>query len=472
MLAQVLNRAFVLDQLTTLRAELERGEVLESGDAYGAGSLEPAPPDETLNELRAAEEREAAQSSGQPAFVPTSAERRRKPIAPIDDFSFISRDPLVSLVQSALEEYIAQREPGLVETEGPSDDRRRAAGEEIAVTDQAISGVDLASAPPAGRRLFGRFEAVDARWANCLIAMAIRRRKGTRPFNKRPATPLKIAEQARLVLVGDWATGLPRARKVANRIREVLEEGRRDRREQHIIHLGDAYYSGWEREYEERFLPYWPVHSGEHETYGSWSLNGNHDMYSGGHGYFDYLLAEERFSRQEQSSFFTLSNRHWLVLGLDTAYDDHDLRDPQAAWVADSIAAAPGKQTILLSHHQLFSAYERGGNKLADKLSGPLANGSIRAWFWGHEHRCMVYAPHGGVPFARCIGHGGVPVYMTHDEDDPYPPPALYEYRKVLRQRLEPWAAFGFAVLEFEGPTLRVRYVDENGSEHHTEVIT
>ena len=30
----------------------------------------------------------------------------------------------------------------------------------------------------------------------------------------------------------------------------------------------------------------------------SWALNGNHDMYSGGWGYFDHLLADERFSRQ------------------------------------------------------------------------------------------------------------------------------------------------------------------------------
>jgi hypothetical protein len=471
MLAQVLNRAFVLDQLAILRAELEGGSALEEGDAYGAGVLEPAPPEETLHELRAVEAREAAGSSGQPAFALTSSKRRGAPVAPIDDFSFISRDPLVGLVQSAIEEYIVQREPELVDVAGPADDRRRRPEDDIAVTDRVLSEVDLDRAAGRGRRLFGRFEPADVRWASCLVAMAVRRRKGLRPFNERPAAPAEIADQARLVLVGDWGTGVPRARKVADRIRRVLEDGRKQRREQHVVHLGDAYYSGWEREYEQRFLAHWPVHPGEGQTFGSWSLNGNHDMYSGGHGYFDYLLADQRFRRQEQSSFFTLDNAHWLVLALDTAYEEHDLRDPQARWVAKSIAAAPGKKTILLSHHQLFSAYEHGGPKLAKKLSGPLRDGSIDAWFWGHEHRCAVYAPHEGVSFARCVGHGGVPVYMTHREKDPYPQPAVYEFRKVLRDRLEPWAAFGFVVLDFDGPRLHVRYLDEDGAEHHTEEI-
>ena len=46
-------------------------------------------------------------------------------------------------------------------------------------------------------------------------------------------------------------------------------------------------------------LDLWPVtadQAGAGVT--SWSLNGNHDMYSGGFGYFQTLLADPRFAAQ------------------------------------------------------------------------------------------------------------------------------------------------------------------------------
>jgi hypothetical protein len=66
--------------------------------------------------------------------------------------------------------------------------------------------------------------------------------------------------------------------------------------------------------------------------------------------------------------------------------------------------------------------------------------------------------------YARLIGGGGVPTYMTHAESDPLPALATYEYRKFMRKGLESWALFGFAVvLDFDGARIRIRYVDENG---------
>ena len=52
------------------------------------------------------------------------------------------------------------------------------------------------------------------------------------------------------------------------------------------MHLGDVYYSGTEKEVEERFLKVWPTEAATINR----ALNGNHEMYSGGFGYFKLIL--------------------------------------------------------------------------------------------------------------------------------------------------------------------------------------
>jgi hypothetical protein len=191
-------------------------------------------------------------------------------------------------------------------------------------------------------------------------------------------------------------------------------------------------------------------------------------MYSGGYGYYGTLLADPRFGRHARSSFFRLYNKHWQILGLDTAYDENGLRDPQAKWVLETLAANSQK-TMLLTHHQFFSAYENSDNVgavLRQKLKQPLSAGRIDAAIWGHEHRCVTYAEHGGIRYPRLVGHGGVPVYMTHAEGEAYPAPATFEDRRFIRYESalpERWALMGFVVIDLAGPDITTRYVDENG---------
>jgi len=157
------------------------------------------------------------------------------------------------------------------------------------------------------------YEAGAGRRASSETASAARRSVPAR------LAPLRIGDRARLVVVGDWGSGIPRARKVADQMRRVIDQGIETGREQHVVHLGDVYYSGWEYEYRDRFLKYWPVRNGEEDRILSWNLNGNHDMYAGGHAFFGHALADPRFKRQEKSSWFSLRNDHCTILGLDTA---------------------------------------------------------------------------------------------------------------------------------------------------------
>ncbi|HEY0781093.1 MAG TPA: metallophosphoesterase, partial [Thermoanaerobaculia bacterium] len=469
MIAQVLNRQFVLDQLEEVRSFLE-SEVKDGR----RGPADPELPElETedlqaaLDHARGAQAREAAESSGQAGVEPPPPDRRGPEPAPLDDLSFFARDATLSNLQSALEQYLTTRQADDVKTE--EDDGRRSDDGEVAVTDTEISGLPLRR-DDDGRRVLDQFSVLDIRWVSSLFAMGVRRFRKRVAWNPEPAPPLPIDGRARLVVVGDWGSGIPRAKKVAAEMRKVLDEGKGNR-EQHVIHLGDVYYSGWEYEYRSRLLADWPVQGGE--PIGSWNLNGNHDMYAGGYAFFDTALADPRFGRQrsrdgQATSFFSLVNDHWRILGLDTSWDEHGLKDPQATWAKEELASGAQKG-LLLSHHQIFSSYEPSKKEpeLLTKIRPVLAGGRVRSWFWGHEHRCVLYDAAEGVAAARCVGHGGVPVYRTHADDEPVPPPGFYEYRGFLEKGLERWALFGFAVLDFEGPEIDVRYIDENGEVHH-----
>lgn len=457
MIADVLDRDFVLSQLVIVR------EFLEGGGRRG-GDVDQPPVEVTQDELDAAAAeidlaltRELTAAREPQTLDPEGADRRRD-VPSLDNRAFISGDPILSLTQSALEQYIAHKSAA---TTDQADGGRRGQGEQS----------DFVTGSCIDRRVFDQFSVTDPGWVISLIAMGIKKFRNPRSFNPTPAPPVQMASKCRLIMVGDWGSGLPRAQTTAKAMRKFVDESIAQGGDCHVIHLGDVYYSGWDYEYRERFLPFWPVKPGEHDRIGSWCLNGNHDMYAGGYGYYDVLLADPRFGRQNKSSFFRLHNEHWQIFGLDTAYEDDGLKDPQGKWVCDTIAAKKQK-SMLLTHHQFFSAYENSPNVgavLRTKLKPVLEAGRVDAAVWGHEHRCVAYDAHQGIRYPRLIGNGGVPVYMTHGEEEEYVAPATYEDRRFLGSWPEPWAYMGFAVMDLDGPAVTTRYVDENGTVTHQE---
>lgn len=195
-------------------------------------------------------------------------------------------------------------------------------------------------------------------------------------------------------------------------------------------------------------------------------------MYSGGHGFYE-LLEDPRFAGHQGYSFFHLQNEHWNILGLDTAYKEHDLAGNQAAWVERVAGDAPRK-TFLLSHHQPFSGRNKGGGQLRYTLRAVLRHDRpVDVWFWGHEHRHAHYQAQSlGVRTGRLLGHGGVPAWMLRHADASHPFPEKWEYRHRLPgAHIQPWAMLGFAVLDLAGPVIHVRYVNERGATYLTEVV-
>lgn len=159
------------------------------------------------------------------------------------------------------------------------------------------------------------------------------------------------------------------------------------------------------------------------------ALNPNHEMYTGGHAYYDATL--RRFG--QGSSVVALRNDHWLLVGLDTAYQEHDLANGQEKWLGHMIAPSDARRVVLFSHHQPYSLFERGGARLVGKLAVLLGGKQIFAWFWGHEHRCVLYDRHPEWDlWGRCIEHSGFPYFRDDFGNAPrHPAVGDHEFRRV-----------------------------------------
>lgn len=285
------------------------------------------------------------------------------------------------------------------------------------------------------------------------------------PWTDPPAVVETIQDDAKIALFGDWATGLYGAPTIAKSIAKM------DRCDV-VIHVGDTYYSGTNDEVYQRLVNDWPKR--DKRTVNR-SLNGNHEMYSGGQGYFAAL---KNFFNQS-ASCFAMQNSNWILVGLDTAYVDGDLDIGQLNWLKSVIDQANTRKLILFSHHQPFSQLDTQGPKLQHKLQDLLNKQRITAWFWGHEHRLMVYDPHRIWGFkGRCVGHGGYPAFR---DDLPGTGGNLYQWVRMSEQSFVPsakmldgpnfWVAqdplhyspHGYAVLEFDGLNCRETFRTADG---------
>ena len=437
MIDRVLDKTFVLAcARTALRILESRAPELES-------ELEIEQADEQLPAV-AAELREAIDREG-PEVESLSVEERK---------AYVPTDPVLATVQTALQDFLTTHDPELVQ---PSLERTGPGG------------------PAATAVYLGLGDIVnDARMAYRVIkALAKRKLRGTHKFvESKPPPDFDIAMDARIVLVGDWGMGNASARKIATLIKADLDAV--GGKEAHLIHLGDVYFTGETSEAQKHVLDLWPIKQGDANRF-SWALNGNHDMYSGGYGYFDKILADPRFARQRTpdgrgTSYFMLRNKYWQFLGLDTACEVHGLgldgyiNDTQAKWVKECTDAPQDRRTVLMSHHQYLSRHNLGGD-LLQKLKPVLDAGGFDAWFWGHEHICRRFAKTAKVRYPACVGNGAMPQAVNHVAQEQ----GGWEYDQGYGDdEGDEWRLCGYAVLDLANDKIEVRYKDEDGKEHHS----
>ena len=208
-------------------------------------------------------------------------------------------------------------------------------------------------------------------------------------------------------------------------------------------------------------------------------IPGNHEYYSEGYGYYqlvDQLNGE--LGTGQLCSFFCLrsDDNRWQFLGMDTGQADHNAFEPiaekirnvllplvQAAiyryvvfpfniwasqWVASIVQEYTGPfaptlkateltwhqarieettaQTILLSHHQLFSGVQEIDHRTPQFINtylksefGPYFFNKVAAWYWGHEHSYALYqAGLFGLNKGRLLGSSSFEV--SEGTDHPY----------------------------------------------------
>jgi len=292
-------------------------------------------------------------------------------------------------------------------------------------------------------------------------------------------------EHVLISVAGDWGTGTDEAESVARQMKEPKPH--------FTIHIGDVYYVGDPPEVNENCLGVrdpsnnydavtWPV-----GNRGSFALNGNHEMYANGVGYFELFLPRlgvrdaNGVLQGQQTSFFCLQNSHWRIIAIDTGYNsigvpilsyfplinsipgiggNCKLPDELMTWLTEVVKPAGDKRgLILMSHHQPHSGFEGDYSKPAKQLWDAGVQRPV-LWFWGHEHRLAGYDLYGKNDlrcFGRCVGHGGMPIKRmdpTHA-----PTPVFYDNRVAPNG----YGVNGHVTLSFKGPKMTAVYVDLNG---------
>lgn len=269
--------------------------------------------------------------------------------------------------------------------------------------------------------------------------------------------PVGNGERAKVALMGDWGTGLYGAPVIAQTIAAQADFDL-------LIHLGDVYYSGTRKEVERNFKAFWPKDAGKLNR----AVNSNHEMYSGGEGLYNVTLP---WFGQKATCWSARTN-HWLFVGLDSAYKEHDFAHDQITWLQGLIERKGDRRVLLFTHHQPYSLLDKQGSKLVSKLGRLLDRGEIFAWYWGHEHRCVIYDLHPAWKLrGRCIGHGGFPAYRDRLGSYPLqngwrtlPARHLVPGGRVLDRpnpyvegEADRYGANGYVTLELDGEGLRER---------------
>lgn len=331
---------------------------------------------------------------------------------------------------------------------------------------------------------FGKYEQLDTGWLEAPFNEALTDAFGKAPFGqKRPYVgPLqgKDPGNIRVAILGDWGTGTSVAASQAV-FRQALEQN-----PDYLIHLGDVYYTGSPN-------TKWPPYAGEDKEYEnfinlwsacpksviSFTLNSNHEMYCGAHGYFENALTAPPFRTQNGKSYFLLENDHWQIFGLDSAYDSPyvlymkgALNDEQTHFVQSHVH--PHKRVIVFTHHTGLvndgTQYESLWNDVKTALNG----NSPHYWYWGHIHNGIVYSnrtPAGSATRARCVGHSAFPFGLAWGLTKPRSKPTPIDYIETVEFFAHESAGDdhpgrmknGFALIELKGSSINETFYDEDG---------
>ena len=256
-----------------------------------------------------------------------------------------------------------------------------------------------------------------------------------------------------IAIIGDWGTGPWDDCGTQGPAAEIMQQLQSLKPAPDLlVHLGDVYYSGTgnlpdkvvsfmkglaaamnkESGSDVQFMPneettrlidaWWktpPIPT-------SFTLNSNHEMYSGANGLLG-VLGKPPFTAQKSASYFAINYADWVIVALDSGFFssaffnmEGALGDPQhqqqIEWVQKLNLA--GKKVIALTHHTALTddAQPIEGTQLCDDMHSALNGRDPDYWYWGHIHNGIVYSAAASMTPARstgtlcrCVGHASIP---------------------------------------------------------------
>ncbi len=329
------------------------------------------------------------------------------------------------------------------------------------------------SVGPEGQILgTGKYQELDLCWELVAGTVWLENLLHKHPFPPGTPSTVQIPEKVTIALAGDFGTGnFGASDSPSTKISKFIPS----LSPQITIHLGDVYYAGTSGEESSKLMNFWPRGS-----FGSFTMNSNHEMYSGGGPYFNEAVGGPVFNKyQSPFSFFALENSKWIIVGLDSAYNAGELSLYMNGSLGNNAqlpflqalaqrGAQQNKKLIVLTHHNGLpdtGVQQVPPLKLFTEVMGAFDGVTPPAyWYWGHEHMGVAYKPLGGQngTLCRCVGHSALPWGLSSDlqtspnvqwfenrnADDPDDPLRVYN---------------GFVFLQLDGASLSESFYDETG---------
>jgi hypothetical protein len=289
----------------------------------------------------------------------------------------------------------------------------------------------------------------------------------------------RLPNDAVVGVIGDWGTGLEDAEQLLLDLMVKFKPTA-------LIHLGDVYYSGTPREcqshYTEVIARVFDKALGEGNRIPVFSLPGNHEYYSLGYALYETFPTMNKaiHGARQEASYFCLRTEDdsWQFLGMDTGFFDSNpanqvdpfyagpwLHPTEVQWLQDKLNNFSGA-TVLLSHHQLFSAYSKINGMWSAYSDLPYMNpflhtafanylgSDVAAWLWGHEHNFVAFQDGlFGLAKGRLVGCSA---YEELESSEPYKVnyPQV-PYLDPTKYRLQASAGYynhGYAVIDLSSP--------------------
>ena len=301
----------------------------------------------------------------------------------------------------------------------------------------------------------------------------------------------KLPNDAKVGILGDWGTGMPDAIAL---LKDMMVQHQPDA----IIHLGDIYYSGTpdecHRYFADVFTTVFDEVLGKGKRIPVFSIPGNHDYYAWGAEYYNVVSNLNNYeggrSAIQPASYFCLQTEDlgWQFLGMDSGFYDSSpanqfnplyagpwLHNSEIAWMQDKMSKSNGL-TILLSHHQLFSANAaiNGRDSVMNvvpyfnpylyRVFSDYLSTKVAGWIWGHEHNFVMYENDLlGLAKGRLVGNSA---YEELTSADPYkvnypipylqPEPGYDKYKLGTNTDSNGIAYYnhGYAIIDLSGRAL------------------